>query len=254
MLLPRLIWRLEAQMHGNLRRPDFLYEAMRVYLMLGSAGPLDRDLVRAWMSLDWQSAYPGAVMAPLRDDLIRHLDALLEDRLPAITLDGALVEEARATFSRVPLASRVYSRIAPSAAAQAIRPWRPADALGAAGARVFVRASGKPLTDGIPGFYTVDGLYNVLLPALGGATKQVASESWVLGSRAELAPDSAEAQRLEHDVIALYEADYAKEWDAMLGDLNIVPLRSPQQAVEELYILASPQSPMRDLLLRPLVS
>ena len=70
----------------------------------------------------------------------------------------------------------------------------------------------------------------------------------MLGARAELAPASAEALRLERDVIALYEADYAKQWDAMLADLNIVPLRSPEQAVQELYILASPQSPMRDLL------
>jgi type VI secretion system protein ImpL len=248
VLLPRLIWRLETQMNGNLSRPDFLYEAMRVYLMLGNAGPLDRDLVRAWMSVDWEAGYAGAVMAPLRDVLARHLDALLANKLPSIPLDGALIEAARATFSRVPLANRVYSRIAPSAAAQAVPPWRPADALGAAGARVFLRASGKKLSDGIPGFYTVNGLYTVLLPALGNATKQVASESWVLGTRAELAPDSAEAKRLEHDVIALYEADYAKQWDAMLSDLNIVPLRSPQQAVEDLYVLSSPQSPMRDLL------
>ena len=248
VLLPRLIWRLEAQMHGNLGRPDFLYEATRVYLMLGNAGPLDRDLVRAWMSLDWQGTYPGAVMAPMRDDLGRHLDALLGDPLPSIPLDGALVETARTTFSRVPLSSRVYSRIAPSAAAQAIPPWRPSDALGPAGVRVFVRASGKKLTDGIPGFYTVKGFYTVLLPALGNATKEVASESWVLGTRAELAPDSEEAQRLEHDVIGLYEADYAKQWDAMLNDLRIVPLRSSDEAIQDLYILASPQSPIRDLL------
>ena len=70
----------------------------------------------------------------------------------------------------------------------------------------------------------------------------------MLGARAELAPDSAEALRLERDVIALYAADYAKQWDAMLADLNLVPLRSPEQAVQDLYILASPQSPMRDLL------
>ena len=248
VLLPRLIWRLETQMNGNLSQPDFLYEAMRVYLMLGNQGPLDRDLVRAWMSHDWQAAYAGAVMAPLRDSLARHLDALLADRLPSIPLDGALIEAARATFSRVPLANRVYSRIAPSAAAQAVPPWRPADALGAAGAQVFARASGKKLTDGIPGFYTVNGLYTVLLPALGNATKQVASESWVLGTQSELAPDSAQAQRLEHDVIALYEADYAKQWDAMLNDLGILPLRSPEQAARDLYILSSPQSPMRDLL------
>ena len=49
-------------------------------------------------------------------------------------------------------------------------------------------------------------------------------------------------------MIALYTADYAKQWDALLGDLDVEPMRNLQQAVQELYILASPQSPMRDLL------
>jgi type VI secretion system protein ImpL len=247
-LLPRLIWRLETQMRGSLDRPDYLYEATRVYLMLGSEGPLDRDLVGAWMSLDWQATYPGSVMAPKRDDLGRHLAALLADPLPPIPLDGALLAAARATFSRVPLAARVYSRIASSGAAQAVPPWRPADALGAVGVRVFVRASGKPLTDGIPGFYTVEGFHKVLLRALGDVTKQVASESWVLGSRYQVSPNGPEAQRLERDVIALYEKDYAQHWDAMLADLNLTPLRSSDQAAQDLYILGAPQSPIRDLL------
>lgn len=248
VLLPRLIWRLEAQMHGAIDRPDYLYEATRVYLMLGAAGPLDRDLVRTWMALDWQATYPGAYRAPVRDGLARHLDALLADPLPQIALDGSLLESARKAFSRVPLANRVYSRIGSSGAAQAVPPWRPADALGAAGVRVFARASGKPLTDGVPGFYTVDGFYKVLLPALGNVTKQVAKESWVLGPGTEVAPESAQTQRLERDVIALYEADYIKHWDAMLADLSLVPLRSAEQAVQDLYILGSPQSPMRDIL------
>ena len=34
----------------------------------------------------------------------------------------------------------------------------------------------------------------------------------------------------------------------MLADLNVVPLRSLSQAAQDLYILASPQSPMRELL------
>jgi len=248
VLLPRLIWRLEEQMRGAIDRPDYLYEAARVYLMLGAAGPLDHDLLRTWMALDWQATYPGAVMAPVREDLTRHLNALFANRLPEIPLDGALLAAARTTFTRVPLARRVYSRIASSGAAQAVPPWRPADALGAAGVRVFMRASGKPLTDGIPGFYTIDGFYKVLLPALGDATKQVASESWVLGSRFELAPHSPEAQRLGEEVIELYEAEYIKRWDAMLKDLSLVPLRTLEQAAQDLYILGSPQSPIRELL------
>src|SRR5262249_57425987 len=48
-LLPRLIWRLEAQMRGYFAQPEYLYEATRVYLMLGGQGPLDAALVRVWM-------------------------------------------------------------------------------------------------------------------------------------------------------------------------------------------------------------
>ena len=110
-LLPRLMWRLETQMRGNLNRADFLYEATRVYLMLGNAGPLDASLVREWMRLDWQTAYPGLGYAPLRDALLRHLDALLAEPLPQMQLDGALVAAARARIAAVPLAQRVYSRI-----------------------------------------------------------------------------------------------------------------------------------------------
>jgi len=248
VLLPRLLWRLETQMHSNLNQPDFLYEATRVYLMLGGAGPLDRDLVRAWMTLDWQAAFAGPAMAPSRDSLAAHLDALLKNPLPKIDLDNQLVAVARTTFSRVPVANRVYSRIVPSTAAQAVPMWKPSDALGGAGVRVFVRASGKPLTDGVPGFYTIDGFYHVLLPALGNVTKEVANESWVLGTAAALAPDSTESRQIEHDVIALYETDYAKQWDALLADLAVVPLRNPQQAAQDLYILGSPQSPIRNLL------
>jgi type VI secretion system protein ImpL len=248
VLLPRLIWRLEVEMRGALDRPDFLYEATRVYLMLGGAGPLDKDLVHAWMQLDWQRLYPGVPATPLREDLLRHLDAMLAGTLPKVPLDGALIEQARAVFSRIPLAQRVYARISQSAAAQRVKPWTPAEALGAGGVRLFLRASGKPLTDGIPGFYTIDGFHKVLLPALANVTQEVAAESWVLGQRAEINPASPELPALERDVIHLYAEDYAKHWTALMADLDVVPMRSLAQASQDLYLLASPQSPMRDLL------
>ncbi len=247
-LLPRLMWRLETQLRGNLNRPDFLYEATRVYLMLGNAGPLDASLVREWMKLDWQTAYPGLGYAPLRDSLLLHLDALLSDPLPQMQLDGELVAAARARIASVSLAQRVYSRIRPSAAAQRLPPWRPSDALGPAGLPLFVRASGKRLTDGIPGFFTVDGFHKVLLPSLAGATRSVVLESWVLGKHVAFEANDQQMQGLRRDVIALYEADYVPAWDLMLADLNVAPLRSLSQAAQNLYILASPELPMRQLL------
>ena len=142
ILLPRLIVRLESQMRTRIQQPAFLYEATKVYLMLGSAGPLDRGLVKEWMSLDWQLQWPGPAAKGLRDSLERHLAALLDQRLEKVPLDGALIEDARRTFSRVSLAERVYSTIKGSQPARALPPWRPADAAGASGVRVFIRRSG----------------------------------------------------------------------------------------------------------------
>jgi type VI secretion system protein ImpL len=248
ILLPRLIQRLEGQMRQNFNRPTFLYEATRVYLELGSFGPLDRGLIKEWMHYDWQAGWPGPAAQDTRDRLERHLAALLDERLPKVPLDGGLVEDARRTFSRVSLAERVYGAILHSAQAVAAAPWRPGDAAGASGVRVFRRRSGLPMTEGIPGFFTVDGFYKVLLPQLPAATRQAASESWVLGRQAEVDPSSPQALSLQGDVVSLYTADYIRTWDGLLGDIDVEPLGNIQQAVQSLYILASPQSPLRDLL------
>ncbi len=248
IFLPRLILQLEAEMRGGFDRPEYLYQATRVYLMLGGQGPMDKTLVEAWMNLDWQRLYPGLAAQPVRDDLMQHLVAMLNAPLPQVPLDGALVEAARATFSRVSVADRVYSRIRDSSAAAMVPAWIPADAMGAAGVPLFTRASGKPLTEGIPGFYTVKGFQLVLLPALTHAAKDVADESWVLGPGQQVDPSSPDMQNLEQNVIKLYEADYEAQWNAMLGDLNLKPATNISQAVQNLYILGSPQSPMQRLL------
>ena len=120
--------------------------------------------------------------------------------------------------------------------------------LGPAGVRVFTRASGKKLSDGVPGFFTVDGFHKVLLPALPAATREVASESWVMGQKVPGSLDNAQQTELANSVVKLYLDDYAKAWDGLLQDLEIVPLRSLPQAAQDLYVLASPQSPLKDLL------
>jgi type VI secretion system protein ImpL len=248
ILFPRLIFRLEGQMRQNFNNPTFLYQATKVYLMLGSLGPLNRNGVKAWMHFDWLAAYPGPAAQPIRDSLEKHLAFMLDQPLPKVTLDGALVEDARRTFSRVTLADRVYASIQSSPQATALPVWRPSDPLGTTGVGVFFRRSGAPLTDGIPGFYTVDGFYKVLLPQLPLATRQVASESWVLGKQSEVDPNSPQVLNLQGDVVKLYTNDYAKQWDGLLTDIDVTPLTNLQQAVQALYVLSSPQSPMRDLL------
>ncbi|WP_337877361.1 type VI secretion system membrane subunit TssM [Elioraea sp.] len=247
VFLPRLLWRLEAQMRGALNRPEFLYEATRVYLMLGQQGPLDRALIRDWMALDWQQAFPQQAQSRAR--LARHLEALLAAPMATYPLDGALIDEARRVFSRLPLAGRAYSRLRPIAAASNLPEWSPAQAAGAAGARVFTRASGRTLADGIPGLFTVEGFHRVVLPALPRVAREVASESWVLGPGNEVALDERALARLQQEILEQhYYPAYAQAWQDLLNDLAIVPFRAINQAIDVLNILSAPQSPMRDLL------
>ncbi|GAB0115777.1 type VI secretion system membrane subunit TssM [Acidisoma sp. C75] len=252
VFLPRLLRRLEAQMRSHLNQPVFLYEATRIYLMLGNAGPLDPKLVADWMQLDWSTRYPGADMAPVRDALARHLAALLASPLPSVPLDGTLVALARSAFSRMSPAERAYSRIRPSAAPPDVSPWSPATALGgAAGAGLFRRTSGAPLTQSIAGFFTARGFREILLPALAPTARQIADESWVLGPAASNPAEPAQTESpaaIEQQVIALYAKDYERRWDAMLNDLGLSPFQNQVDAIQKLYVLASPQSPMRNLL------
>ena len=248
ILLPRLVWRLENQIRSRFDDADFLYQAVRVYLMLGSAGPLDPALVRNWIQTDWAQRFPGALNAALRQNLAAHLDALIADPLPAIQLDGGLVQTARAIFSRVTLAQRIYDRVASGGPAQHMPAWNPAAVLGAAGAARFQRVSGAPLSDGVPGLLTAAGFHEGLLHDLPATTRAVASESWVLGHAQEIPNGTTALAALEQDVVALWVADAQAHWDALLGDLALAPFDGRTKAVAELYVLSSPQSPMRDLL------
>ena len=246
ILLPRLMWQLEAQMRAAIAQPKSLYEPTHAYLMLGGAGPLRQGQLRTSMHAEWRRAYPGATSAPLRDNLARHFDVLQSGPLPAVDLDAGLVADSRRALSRVSLADRVYATARRTAPPQP--DWLPAEALGPGSTSLFIRSSNRPLTDGISGWLTPAGLHRGLLPTLPLALRSAAQDSWVLGVGGEAGLDLAGIGRLDAEVMRLYEADYVRVWDEMLADLQLQPPHTAEQARRDLYLLGSPQSPLRDLL------
>ena len=247
ILLPRLFWRAEQRMRENLNHADRLYEHTRVYLMLGSRGPLDPSMVRDWAISDWERyLYPGAAQKPLRDALVRHLDAMLAGSLPPMPVDDGLVQDARAVFSNTPMPVRVYSALRMTATRA--KPWAPAEASGASTSRWFTRRSGAPLTDEIPGLFTPDGFWSSVLPGLHGAITRVTKEHWVLVDQGGAALDPRTMPGLETAVIALYTQEYIRRWEALLDDLDLITPASAPQAVADLLILASQDSPIRRML------
>lgn len=249
-LLPRLLVRLEEQISANMNNPDVLYEALKIYLMLGLQGPMNPDLVKEWMQLDWESvAYPGTVRAQLRADLMDHLTAMLSQPMTEIALNGPLVEQAQNILSEMPLAQRVYNGIINSNTATSLPKWRLTDIGGPSVKRVLVRSSGKPLNEGVEGIFTYDGFHNVFLPEAVSVSERVQREVWVLGDRGgEQIQSEAALLALSRDVLDLYYNDYITRYDQVLGDVDIVPLESLSHAVEVTNVLSGPTSPITNIL------
>jgi type VI secretion system protein ImpL len=244
LLLPRLILRLETQLAQHIDDADFVQPALKVYLMLGRHGPLDRDLVGRWLNLDWQAVYPGATDAALRADLDFHLHSLLAAPYPSIVLNGDIIGRARETLRPVSAAQSVYAAIIAGSAARSLPEWRVSDAAGPSAGMVFVRRSGQKLTAGIPGIYTADGFRKVFLPALPDAAREVTRAAWVLGS----AGPGDDPTVVERQVTGLYLQDFAQQWDRLIGDIAVLPVGNLQAALRELDVLSSPSSPIRLLL------
>ncbi len=98
LLLPRLLVLLENQMQANLDKPEVLYEALKVYLILGRQGPMDADLVRQWLSLAVALRDPGEEAAPAREALDQQVDAMLDNPLE----EGGVERSAGGTGARHP--------------------------------------------------------------------------------------------------------------------------------------------------------
>lgn len=250
MLLPRLLARLETQLRANLNRPEFLYEALKVYLVLGRQGPLDHDQVMAWLVTDFASTMASEDEAPDRDALLAHADAMLQRPLPAVPLDGPLIAQVRDILNREPLAEYSYNRIMRSPRIQALPEWTVADNGGPGSGKVFALRSGKPVTTGLPGIFTWSGYHTTFLPLLPTVTKDIAEDSWVLGrdKRGGVANTIGEVNKLRRDVIGLYLDEYVRRWDVLLGDIALKPFGNLGEAVDELGLLSGPSSPLRNLL------
>ena len=246
--LPRLLLRLEEQLQANLNNPDFLYEVLKVYLMLGQQGPMDKNLVKEWMDLDWSVAFPGDARIELRSDLYEHLEVLLDAPMDDIGLNGPLVEQIQGLLSEMPLAQRIYNGIINSPRATALPDWRLTDIGGPAVSRVIVRSSGEPLSDGIEGIFTHRGFNTVFLDEALGVAQRIQSESWVLGPRGEAEQNETALIAMSRDVLDLYYTDFIARYDQMLGDIDIIPMESLSHAVEVTNVLSGPTSPIVNIL------
>ena len=248
VFLPRMLLRLENQISSNINNPGILYEALKVYLMLGLQGPMDSNQIKDWMAAEWTVTYPGSEYDALRADLAFHLEALLGQPMTEIALNGPLVEQAQGILAQMPIAQRVYTGILHTAEAEAIPQFRLTDIGGPNLDKAFVRSSGKPLNEGIEGIFTYDGFVNVFKDQALSVAETIQRDSWVLGPAVKTDQSKTALAAITRDVLDLYYNDFIARYDQLLGDIDVVPLSSLKQAVEVTNILSGPTSPIVNIL------
>ncbi len=245
LLLPRLLARLETQMQGHLNNSEFLYQALKVYLILGRGGPLDAPLVEQWMAADFNASVPEPAA---RAALNEHVAALLDRPVTAIPLNGPLIDQVRGILRQIPLAQRAYQRILGSEEAKALPPWRYADKAGAAAAGVLQLRSGKSLDTGVDGIFTFAGYHDTFAKLLPEVTDDAAEDSWVMGRADRVGGDGrVPVPQLRQDVLGLYLDEYVRKWDGLITDLAIKPFKTMNEGLDELNTLSGPNSPLRNV-------
>ncbi len=246
-MLPRLLLRMEELMLSNMNNPTLLYEALKVYMMLGQQGPMDHDLVTQWFAFEWAAEF-SEEPPQVQVDLIKHLTSMINQPMISIPLDGPLVEQVQSILSETPVAQRAYRTIVDGPEAKNLPEWTLLKAGGPATQRVMTRPSGLKLAVGIRGIYTYDGFYKVFLPAALDVAEQIKKENWVLGPRAEDLSDSNALSLIARDVLDLYYSDYIVQWETIMGDVDVVPMGSMSQAVNVINVLSGPNSPILKIL------
>jgi len=249
---PRLIYRLEEQLDGKISDPGTLYEALKVYLMLGGLHPADRDLIKSWMRRDWaENLYPGAPNANGRKLLEDHLDAMLklETGSPLFELNGRLIDDSQKALARLSVAQRAYELLKSEARTSNAGDWVVAKKGGPDVTRVF-EAAGDPNLESVrvPEFFTYYGFQRDFIDRLADIADRVKRDRWVLGEVGDQPALSEQYSSLPDDLLALYTRDFITTWQTELNKLRLRKLTADKPQYLALSAISAPTSPLIQLI------
>jgi type VI secretion system protein ImpL len=248
ILEPRMVAMLEATMWRQIRDPEYLLGALKVYYMMTGLAPYDREFAAQW----WQDQLP--VNAPTNPF---PTEAALEHQLAAIDRMGSedqkiapdkdLVQQALQSICTIPLAARAYSALISDPTVTALPEWIPAEKAGPNATRVLTRISEKTLRVGLPGAFTYAGFHDTVLPLIPDIAATAALDQQVFAGGCAESSDASVAT-LETDILKLYQDDFIAQWDGILHDIRLAPITDLTIATANMKDLASPDSTLRRLV------
>lgn len=248
LLQPRIQTILQNEIAADMDRPAVLYPALKVYLMLGHAGPMDASQVTQWMSQYLASAYPAPSQAPVRNALLRHVGNMVAAKLAPIPLDQPLVNEARDALNAYTPSHRGMTILQQMPEVAKLPPWRLTDVGGPLAPFALARRSGRPLSEPIDGMYTPTAFFTTVIPAISKVAEDLVGEDWVRFPTSPSTPRAARINQLRQDITDLYLNDYLVAWQNIISDVTIAPFSTLQEELAVLQALLGPPSPLSNYL------
>ncbi|MBL9072888.1 type VI secretion system membrane subunit TssM [Tabrizicola sp.] len=248
ILEPRMVAMLEATMWRQIRDPEYLLGALKVYYMMTGLAPYDREFAAQW----WQDQLPvNAPIDPFPTEAALEHQLAAIDRMGSeeqkIAPDNALVQQALQSICTIPLAARAYSALISDPAVTALPEWIPAEKAGPNATRVLTRISEKTLRVGLPGAFTYDGFHTTVLPLIPEVAATAALDQAVFAGGCAESSDASVAT-LEADILKLYQDDFIAQWNGFLRDIRLAPITDLPTATANMKDLASPDSTLRRLV------
>ncbi|MDB6159683.1 MAG: type secretion protein [Gammaproteobacteria bacterium] len=244
-LLPAVADHFRARLPSLAREPDKLYEYLKIYLMLGNPEHLDPNQVKFVADLEWQRQF--AADPATRERVAGHFNALIAqpDRVQKVSLDQDTVDAARNSLRQASLPVLMYSRLKLAYAGDSQHTLDVAKEIGLGSTSLFVRRSGVSLSQPFPALYTKPVFDEISTTGRFQLLKQFVSEDWVLGGGLT---DAAKSPQNMSQMMSLYETDYIRAWDELLGDLALRRAKGAQESADQWGLLAAPTSPLKRLL------
>ncbi|MEJ0095444.1 MAG: type VI secretion system membrane subunit TssM [Methylocella sp.] len=249
LLRPRLIYRLEERLEANGNDPAALFEALKVYLMLGGLARADRQLLINWMERDWsENLYPGPRNSEGRKELEQHLLAMLDletGRGSSVPLNGPLVEKIQAKLASENVADRAFRTLAARAKASSRPDWSAGKAGGAEALVVFDQSIGAIQ---VPYFLTKPGFEQDFIMAAPGIVDEISRDRWVLGAAGEQPAIAEQYDKLEENLVDVYAKAFIDAWREAIDKLKLRRLITERPSYPLLAAASSSASPIGRLL------
>jgi len=268
LLLPYAVRRVEAALRDAIRvsNEKQTYDTLRVYLQLHDRQRYKAADIRAWLQKDWENpvnANEFTSQVFIAEHIIRLFsdDRVVQSPFP---INAPLVQQARIFLDAKPSPQRLYERAKVEMSKEAPTDFTLIQAIGPQAGTVFVRASGEPLDQGIPGLFTFDG-YRLLFDSRLGEFISVvrADDDWLMGRRETSISDTVKSaaqdirssnlrarlsdDTLTQDLRRQYLTEYVDRWDAFLEDIRPVTGTSLSFDLTVVQKLAAPDSPLARL-------